>query len=141
MLRRFARWGALGWVLAALAICGACSADDIPLIAVQVEPLCVELAPGGTQQFNARIFVNCVDQGINNAAVNWSVFGGNVNGTVDANGFYTAPTTNPPILDQVAVIATSIEDNQKQGQATVMLAGACPVVPIPPNPDPGNCGF
>ncbi len=117
---------------AVLALFGAgCSGSDIPLIAVQVAPLCVEVPSGGSQQFDAQIFVDSVDQGIDNAAVTWSVFGGDVNGTITGTGLYTAPDTVPPPATQVTVIATSIEDTQKAGQATAVLSGTCPVVPPP----------
>ncbi|HKY64495.1 MAG TPA: hypothetical protein VJR29_13895 [bacterium] len=115
-----------------LALFGAaCGGSDIPKIAVQVEPLCAPVPPGASQQFNARIFVDSVDQGINNAAVTWSVLGGDVNGVVTADGLYTAPNTVPPPAAQVTIIATSNEDVQKEGQATAVLTGECPVVPPP----------
>lgn len=107
----------------------ACSGSDIPLVAVEVEPLCAAVAPGGSQQFDARIFIDSVDQGINNTAVTWSVLGGDVNGVISADGLYTAPDTVPPPAVSVVVIATSIEDNQKADQGTVVLSGACPAVP------------
>jgi len=114
-----------------------CGSSNATKIAVQVSPLCVALAPGGTQQFQANIFVDDVDQGVNNAAVDWTVLGGDVNGIISndsgSQGLYTAPNTNPPPAAQVTIIATSTEKNQgnKQGQATVVLSGACPVVPPP----------
>ena len=81
-----------------------CANSNIPKIAIQVEPLCVAFAPGGTQQFNARIFVDDIDQGIDNNAVVWSVLGGDVNGVVSNDpgtaGFYSSPNTNPPPLPQ-----------------------------------------
>ena len=119
--------------LTLLAVFGfaACSGSNLAKIGVVVDPLCAAVTPGGTQQFNARIFVDDVDQGIDNSAVNWTVLGGDVNGIVDANGLYTAPDTNPPPAVEVTVIATSKEDDQKEGQATAVLSGACPVVPPP----------
>ncbi len=117
---------------AILALFGAgCSGSDIPLIGVQVEPLCIEVPSGASQQFDARIFVDSVDQGIDNAAVTWSVFGGDVNGSITGGGLYTAPNTVPPPAVQVTIIATSNEDTQKVGNATAVLSGACPVVPPP----------
>ncbi|HKX11690.1 MAG TPA: hypothetical protein VJP40_00965 [bacterium] len=117
---------------AVLALFGAgCSGSDIPKIAVQVAPLCVVVPPGTSQQFDATIFVDSVDQGIDNAAVTWSVFGGDVNGSITGTGLYTAPNTVPPPAVQVTIIATSIEDTQKVGNATAILSGECPVVPPP----------
>jgi hypothetical protein len=105
-------------------------ADTLPLIAVQVEPLCVELAPGETQQFNARLFIDSVDQGLQNSEVTWSVVGGDVNGVVNndpgTEGFYQAPNTIPPPAAEVQVVATSNEDDQKSGLATVVFTGQCP---------------
>ncbi len=104
-------------------------ADTIPLIAVQIEPLCVELAPGGTQQFNARLFIDSVDQGFQNSEVTWSVVGGDVNGVVSndpgTEGFYQAPNTVPPPAAQVQIVAASKEDDQKSGLGTVVFTGQC----------------
>jgi hypothetical protein len=109
----------------------ACSGSDIPKLGVGVEPRCVEVPPGTSTQFNARIFVDGVDQGLDNSAVSWSVLGGDVNGVVSSDGIYTAPDTQPPPAVQVAIIATSNEDSQKQDQATAVLSGTCPAVPPP----------
>lgn len=117
--------------LAIVMAAASCDNSDFPVIGVQVSPLCVALPPGATQQFNATLFINDIDQGVDNAAVTWSVLGGDVNGSVSNSGLYAAPNTVPPPAAQVSVIATSIEDNQKQGQATVVLSGECPVVPPP----------
>jgi len=117
--------------LAVALFASSCTGSNVSLIAVQVSPLCVTLSPGGTQQFNANIFVDDVDQGVDNAAVTWSVLGGDVNGVVSSAGLYTAPDTAPPPAAQVVVIATSNEDVQKQGRATVVLTGSCPDVPPP----------
>lgn len=100
-------------------------ADGVPLIAVQVAPLCVDdFQPGQQQQFNACIFVDGVRQpGFENDAVTWSVLGGDVNGVITQAGLYTAPNTQPPPAAEITIIATSIEDDQKQGQATVVFVG------------------
>ncbi|MFO1464125.1 MAG: hypothetical protein U1F66_10150 [bacterium] len=121
-------------LVALLAVWGAaCSTSNIPRIGIQIEPLCAAVASGATQQFNARIFVDEVDQGIDNSAVTWSVFGGDVNGTITATGLYTAPNTVPPPAVEVTILATSNETNQenRQGQATAVLSGSCPAVPPP----------
>ncbi|MCC7343626.1 MAG: hypothetical protein IT573_01730 [Deltaproteobacteria bacterium] len=131
MARKLSKFRLFLLTLSALFGAAACSGSDFAKIGIQVDPLCAAVAPGTTQQFNARIFIDDVDQGIDNAAVNWSVLGGDVNGVVDANGLYTAPDTNPPPAVQVTVVATSKEDDQKEGQATAVLSGACPVVPPP----------
>jgi len=110
----------------------ACAGAPVPRIGITLSPLCIVLPPGGTQQFDADIFIDEVDQGVDNNAVTWSVLGGNVNGTVTNSGFFTAPNTIPPPAPQVQVIATSIEDNQKSGQATVLIMAT-------PNPSPNPC--
>lgn len=102
-----------------------CGSDDIPVIAIQLNPLCVQdFVPGQTQQFNACIFIDGVRQpGFENSSVTWSVLGGDVNGTITQDGFFTAPDTIPPPAAQFIIIATSNEDPQKQSQATVINAG------------------
>lgn len=131
MLRRYRRWAVLGAVIASIGVFGDCSTDNIPLIAIEVNPLCVVLKPGGTAQFDATLFVDSVDQGVDNSAVSWSVLGGDINGVVSSSGFYQAPNTNPPPASQIAIIATSNEDDQKQGQATVILTPTPTPVPNP----------
>ncbi|MCE9624936.1 MAG: hypothetical protein K8R69_05705, partial [Deltaproteobacteria bacterium] len=100
MARRFQWLVILSVVLLAAVGSGACGSSNIPKIAVQVTPLCVALVPGGTQQFQANIFVDDVDQGVDNAAVTWTVLDGDVNGVISnstgTQGFYSAPNTNPP---------------------------------------------
>lgn len=133
MARRF-QWFVISSLLAAATFgLGACGNSNIPKIGIQVAPLCIEVGPGATQQFNATIFVDQVNQGVDNAAVTWSVLGGDVNGIISnaagSEGLYTAPNTNPPPTVQATIIATSKEDNQKQGQATAQLSGTCPAVP------------
>ena len=107
-------------------------ASSEALIAIEVNPLCVVLQPGESRQFDATIFVDSVDQGVNNSAVTWSVLGGDVNGVVSQSGFYSSPDTVPPPAAQVNIIATSNDDVQKQGQATVILMST-------PSPDPNPC--
>lgn len=131
MARRFSFLIILSLALASVLGSAACENSNIPLIAIQVAPLCVVVPPGGTQAFTATIFVDSVDQGVDNGAVNWSVLGGDVNGVIDENGNYTAPNTNPPPVAQATIIATSKEDDQKQNGATAVLSGSCPAVPPP----------
>ncbi len=116
---------------------GACSPADVPLIAIQVSPLCVGNVGFGEQvQFNATVFIDEVEQAPNpdNSAVTWTVLGGGLNGTVSndvgSEGLYTAPDATPPDVEYVTVIATSNEDTQKQDQASVFINEPCP--PVPP---------
>ncbi len=115
---------------------GACSPADVPLIAIQVNPLCVGNVDFGEQvQFSATIYVDGVEQAPNpdNSAVTWTVLGGGLNGTVSndvgTEGLYTAPDATPPDVEYVTVIATSNEDTQKQDQASVFINAPCPDVP------------
>ncbi|MDX1386399.1 MAG: hypothetical protein R3257_02335 [bacterium] len=102
-----------------------CAGTPVALIAIQLNPLCVQdVQPSDQIQFNACVFIDGVRQpGFENSAVTWSVLGGDVNGTVTQDGLYTAPSTTPPPAGQVIVIATSTEDDQKQGQSTVVFVG------------------
>lgn len=130
----------MGILFPGLLVVGGCAGTAIPRIGVTVNPLCVALSPGGSAQFNATIFIDEVVQAPNpdNAGVTWSVLGGDVNGSISnaagTEGFYVAPNTQPPPADEVGIIATSKEDDQKQGQATVILNGPCPTVPPTPVP-------
>lgn len=117
-------------LLAPLSIVNCAGSEDV--VAIQVNPLCVVLPPGGAQSFEATLFVNGVDQGIDNAAVNWSVLGGDINGIIDSNGNYQAPDTVPPPTKQVQIISTSKTDDQRSGQASVILSAT-------PSPDPNPC--
>ncbi len=134
--RMFGSLSAVGMVLVfpVLLIFAAC-AGDIALLAVQINPLCVSVSSGATQQFNATIFIDDVQQAPNpdNAAVTWSVSGGDINGTISntsgSEGLYTAPGTIPPPNQQVTIIGTSNDDTQKQGQATAVINAPCPTAP------------
>ncbi len=103
---------------------GACDDTTIPKIAIQVEPLCVDgFTPGSTQQFSARIFIDSVDQGINNGAVTWSVVGDGNNGSITEDGLYQTPDTVPPPSDLFTIQATSKEDPRKSGLAKIIMDG------------------
>jgi hypothetical protein len=128
LFRRFSLYAALFFLpLGALG----CAGEGEALIAIEVNPLCVVLQPGQSQQFEATIFVDGVEQGVDNAAVTWSVLGGDVLGVVNESGFYTSPDTVPPPAPQVKVIATSKTDAQKSGEATVILSATPSPVPSP----------
>lgn len=113
------------FILLPLAGVFSCAGTPPPLIAILLSPQCVDnFNPGQTQQFNACVFIDGERQpGFENNSVTWSVLGGDVNGTITQDGFYTAPNTNPPPAAQVVILATSNEDEQKQGQAMVVFAG------------------
>ena len=91
-------------------------------IVVTVSPGRVDLYPNlpgapldrVTQPFSALVS----DTG--NESVTWSVVGGDANGTIDANGLYTAPAAVPnPSL--VTVTATAHADTTKSGTAKVNI--------------------
>ncbi len=59
-----------------------------------------------------------------NTAVTWSVLGGSANGTIDTNGLYTAPSK----AGSFVIIATSVQDVNRSGQATVTVSSNAKVV-------------
>lgn len=66
-----------------------------------------------------------------NQVVTWSVAGGNANGTISADGLYTAPDTLPLSHDQVSVLAEDGDGNSAEAfvdlRAADTLAFAAPV--------------
>jgi hypothetical protein len=83
-------------------------------VVVQVSPPTASVPVGQTQQFTATV------TGTTNTSVTWSVAGGATNGTINASGLYTAPSTlpSPP---QATVTATSLADPTKSASATVTI--------------------
>jgi hypothetical protein len=71
--------------------------------------------PAQTAQFTATVN-NSSDQ-----AVNWAVKGGAANGTIDANGVYTAPTVAPGLPGSVTITATAQADTTKSASAVETL--------------------
>src|SRR6202142_562350 len=84
-----------------------------PAVSVSVSPQTVALQAGQTQQFAATV-TNAAD-----TAVTWSLTPSDA-GTIDANGFYAAPSAiaSP---QTVAVTAASEADPTKTGSATLTL--------------------
>ena len=80
---------------------------------VRVSPHLAVVVQGGTKQFTATVF------GAENEDVIWSVVeaGG---GEIDANGFYTAPDT----IGTYTIRATSVEDPESYGEATVRVVAS-----------------
>ena len=87
----------------------------IPPLSVSVSPQSANVTLGETKQFTAE-----VSNVISDSSVDWSVIGGSSNGTIDSNGLYTAPS-EMPADSSVKVRATSVEDNNVYGEATVTL--------------------
>ncbi len=79
--------------------------------------------PLQTAQFTATV------TNTSNDAVTWSVGPSNV-GTIDANGLYTAPTATAGLPATVAIMATSVADPNRFGQATETLKPV--TIPTPP---------
>ena len=81
-------------------------------------------APAQTQQFKATV-ANSTNQ-----SVTWAVVGTG-NGSIDANGLYTAPAALPNPNSPVTVTATSAADTSKSGSATVNLLTPTPAGTYP----------
>jgi len=64
-----------------------------------------------------------------NKTVTWGVTGAPANGTIDANGLYTAPTLAPGLPATVNITATSHADPTKSGARSETLS-----VPTSPGP-------
>jgi hypothetical protein len=80
--------------------------------------------PSQTAQFTATVN-NSASQ-----AVTWAVTGGSANGTIDANGLYTAPNLAPGLPPTVTVTATSQADSTKAGTSPAETL----LVPTTPQP-------
>jgi hypothetical protein len=72
--------------------------------------------PAQTAQFAATV------SNAGNTAVTWAVTGGNANGTIDANGLYTAPTLAPGLPATATLTATSQADVSQSGSNTETLS-------------------
>ncbi len=86
--------------------------SSLPVVAVEITPGNVTLAPAQTQQFTATV------TGTSNAAVTWAV--SPVVGNISASGVYTAPTAIAG-LQTITVTATSAADITKTASATVSI--------------------
>ncbi len=118
--------------LAALVACGGLGGGggtQPPIVSVTVSPGTVNLyndEPGNTWDASAtqKQFSATVNNG-DSQTVTWSVTGGNVNGTIDANGLYSAPAAVPNPAT-VTVTATSAQAGSP-GSASVKIQAATPV--------------
>jgi len=92
-----------------------------PAVTITINPMSATLAAGATQQFTPTISVT----GSTNNAVTWSVnnvVGGDaIHGTIDTNGLYTAPLSQPQA--GITVKATS--------QANTTFSASAPVTVQP----------
>ena len=81
---------------------------------------------GAAQQFVANV------TGTTDTGVTWSVREGAVGGTVSSTGLYTAPAT----AATYHVVATSVANPSRSGEATVTVTVTEPAPPPPPPPPP-----
>ena len=119
-MRRVFSFGSSILVAGILAGCGG-SGSPPPPISVAISPLSATVTTGHTQPFSASV------SGTTNTAVTWSV-GGAADGTISANGVYTAPATVPTPA-RVTVTATSQADLSKSSSAIVTVQPSVQVVP------------
>jgi uncharacterized protein YjdB len=104
------------------------STPPLPPAAISITPSSTTLDVGQTQQFAAQL-INTP-----NPSVTWQVngvAGGNAGvGSIDTNGFYTAPTTlpNPPNPLVVTVTAVSNSDSSLAANSAVTISTAPAIV-------------
>ncbi len=108
-----------------LAACGqATVTETVPSIAVAIDPAAATLVVGGTRTFTATV------TGTGNTSVNWTVREGATGGGISSGGVYTAPS----LPGTYHVVATSVADATRSGEATVTVtapAGVSLVVSPP----------
>jgi hypothetical protein len=83
-------------------------------IQLYIDPVEAEVVASKTQLFTAIL------SGSTNTAVTWEVVGGSANGSITAQGLYTAPARPVPTT-AVTVRATSVANPAKTAEATVTL--------------------
>jgi hypothetical protein len=139
-------YGGIAWTCVAIGLVGLISCGGVAggggggqPVTVTVSPSSVVVALGGQQQFTATVN-NSSDQ-----AVTWAVTGGSANGTISANGLYTAPAVAPSPAT-VTVTATSAVVGSTPGSATVQVGTAetvmVTVLPgVPTSVFPNNTGW
>ncbi|MBI5526804.1 MAG: hypothetical protein HY897_10770 [Deltaproteobacteria bacterium] len=103
---------------------GSATITITPPVKVAVSPKQSSLNAGLTRQFSA-VVENALD-----TSVTWSVAGGALNGTIAANGLFTAPIVVPNPA-QVTVKAASNEDPTKSDSATITIVEAVKVTVTP----------
>jgi hypothetical protein len=101
------------------ALSASASVTILPHIVVSVQPGSAALAAMGRQRFAAAV------SGSNNQLVIWTVAGAEcavpgVCGSIDSTGLYTAPAAAPS-SGTIGIVATSLEDENQSGTATVTI--------------------
>jgi hypothetical protein len=116
--------------LGALVACGGGSSSGggqqgPPAISVSVSAVPTSLYPNNTGHWPSQTaqFTATVHNS-NNQGVTWSVTGGSANGTIDANGLYTAPQIVSGLPSSVTIVATAAADTTKSGSAKETLTPA-----------------
>lgn len=111
-------WRSLGVVtaMASVALWLACSGGSSTTtstsgVAVTISPTIVSLFSGATQQFSAIV------TGSTNTTVTW----GASPGTIDTNGFYTAPFYTGTKAETATVTATALADTTQSAKSTVTI--------------------
>jgi hypothetical protein len=95
--------------------------DDFSLVASQTQPVQVQTAPETTAMVvNERRQFSATVSGAADTRVNWSLLEGATGGTVDANGWYTAP----PIVGDYHLVATSAADGKAGSQFSIKVTTA-----------------
>ena len=100
-----------------------------PNITVAIAPTSISLLTGATNQFTATVSGTGSGQ---STLVNWSITEGTAGGSVDSNGFYTAPATVPTGGATSHLVATSVADPARSDTATIAVTA--PVVTVTVSP-------
>ncbi len=82
-----------------------------PAVLVSATPAATTVDQGTVVELSSSV------TGATNTSVTWSVEGGNANGTITAEGAYTAPTTP----GTYTVVATSAADASKKARVTIIV--------------------
>jgi len=101
-----------------------CTPPAVTLESITVSPTTASIAAGATQQFTASGLNS--DGSTSTPTVTWSVQGGSSNGTISADGLYTAPNA----AVSATVVATSTVNSAISATATVTVAA--PTVEVNP---------
>lgn len=103
----------LGLVLPLLLLtaCGPKTAEPVAGISIRVLPTSATLLPGQTRTFSATV------GGTRDSAIQWSIEGGELPGTITSDGLYTAPEV-PGVY---TLIVTSGADRTKSARATLTV--------------------
>ncbi len=106
------------------------SVTILPHIVVSVQPGSATMAGTGQQRFAASV------TGTDNQLVIWSIAGAGcgdpgVCGSIDSTGLYAAPGAAPS-PDLIDILATSSEDENQSGTATVTITGGPGIFSLAP---------